>query len=498
MENLVFGYHQIPPSSWAYLSSLLMLALFFKFNRVWALRNVDLILVILLAPGLLMIYEGRQLSRRAQESELANQPSSSVVEDTTRGPQVGEAADQEPEDGKSAEPTPPSKTEKDITEPIPTSKLTQAQRIERNGYIWLFSVGLVLLLRTLLDPLLIRRPQLEPNLSTGGLVFLGLSMLSVSIANIIITAPSAEGLSGAESGVKMVQRIAAEEKDQKDLRVHGPGYALFHALVVSTVQGELEVVAKVLAIAGQIALVLGLLYIGHYHFLNFRNGLGVTVLYMMLPYSTMFAGHVMHLLPAALLVWAIALYRFPLWAGVLLGLATGVSYYPFFLLPLWMSFYWDRGVWRFCTGTVLALLVAVGGLAFTSTDVPAFFDQLRQMFGFWVPRVAGLTGIWSLGWDPWFRLPIMVAFFVLCVSFIFWPLRKSVGALIAYTAAIMVSVQFWHGYEGGSHMAWYLPLCLLVFFRPNLSERFATTEVSASSTRRRFRTDTGENMISAA
>ena len=498
MENLVFGYHQIPPSSWAYLSSLLMLALFFKFNRVWALRNVDLILVILLAPGLLMIYEGRQMSRLAQAAKLSERLVGEAVEEPARGPQVRDSANQESEDRNNAEQTPPTKSENETTEPTPVSHLTQAQRIERNGYIWLFSVGIVLLLRTLLDPLLIRRPQLEPNLSTGGLVFLGLSMLSVSIANIIITAPSVEGLSGAESGVKMVQRIAAEEKDQKDLRVHGPGYALFHALVVSTVQGELEAVAKVLAIAGQIALVLGLLYIGHYHFLNFRNGLGVAVLYMMLPYSTMFAGHVLHLLPAALLVWAIALYRFPLWAGVLLGLATGVSYYPFFLLPLWMSFYWERGVWRFLMGTIVALLICVGGLAFTSTDFPAFFDQLRQMFGFWFPRVDGLSGIWSLGWDPWFRLPIMVAFVVLCVSFIFWPLRKSVGALIAYTAAIMVSVQFWHGYEGGSHMAWYLPLCLLVFFRPNLSERFATTEVPASSSRRRFRTDPSENIINAA
>ncbi|MEZ6096178.1 MAG: hypothetical protein R3C03_18460 [Pirellulaceae bacterium] len=120
------------------------------------------------------------------------------------------------------------------------------------------------------------------------------------------------------------------------------------------------------------------------------------------------------------------------------------------------------------------------------------------MFGFWSPRIEGLSGIWSLGWDAWFRLPIMVAYMALSVSFVFWPLKKNVGELIAYTAALMVSVQFWHGYEGGTHMAWYLPLCLLVFFRPNLSERFASTEVGSHAHRKRYRVDKQEDIISAA
>ena len=36
--------------------------------------------------------------------------------------------------------------------------------------------------------------------------------------------------------------------------------------------------------------------------------------------------------------------------GTLLGLAMGLFYYPFFLLPLWCSFYWQRGVLRFAAG----------------------------------------------------------------------------------------------------------------------------------------------------
>ncbi len=55
MNELLFHYERVNPTSWAYLSSLLTIALFFKFNRIFCMRNLDLLLVILLAPGLLCI-----------------------------------------------------------------------------------------------------------------------------------------------------------------------------------------------------------------------------------------------------------------------------------------------------------------------------------------------------------------------------------------------------------------------------------------------------------
>ena len=60
MDVFPFDYVPIPPTTWAYLSSFLMLALFFKFNRFWSFRNLDLILIMLLAPGLLMIDGGQR------------------------------------------------------------------------------------------------------------------------------------------------------------------------------------------------------------------------------------------------------------------------------------------------------------------------------------------------------------------------------------------------------------------------------------------------------
>src|SRR6056297_836702 len=59
MSEFLFQYHAVEPTTWVYLSSLLMIGLFFKFSRLWSIRNLDLILLILLAPGLLMIHYGQ-------------------------------------------------------------------------------------------------------------------------------------------------------------------------------------------------------------------------------------------------------------------------------------------------------------------------------------------------------------------------------------------------------------------------------------------------------
>ena len=395
------------------------------------------------------------------------------------------------------------------------TELTGQQRLQRTGYIWLFGIGGAFLIRLLIDPVLVRRPMLEPNLSIGGLVFLGCSLMTFSFADIITANPARDDLDGAIGAVKMVKREAIESSQPSQLLEHGPGYPLVHVFpVIWTFSGgraimktdtaelagsvQMEMAGKAVVIASHIAMVIGLIAIGFYHFNNFRSGVGMAVIYLMMPHTSIYAGHVIHLLPGVLIVWSVVMFRQPMVSGLLLGMATGVAYYPFFLLPLWISFYWERGRGRFIIGMVMALLICVAGLLPTSPDYATFIAQLQTMFGFWLPRMQGLRGIWSLGWDPWFRLPVLVAFLALCVSFIFWPPRKNLGTLIAYSAAVMVAVQFWHGYSGGVYLAWYAPLCVAVFFRPNLSERFASNELHDSWIRRKIRVDGPQNVMTAA
>ena len=55
MREILVNYEQVNPTTWAYLASLLMIAVYFKFNRVLSIRNLDLVGLIALAPALLMI-----------------------------------------------------------------------------------------------------------------------------------------------------------------------------------------------------------------------------------------------------------------------------------------------------------------------------------------------------------------------------------------------------------------------------------------------------------
>src|SRR5690606_12652464 len=54
MDILLEGY-DVSRATWFYLSLLLILAVFFRFNRLWSLRNLDLTLLLGIAPGLLLV-----------------------------------------------------------------------------------------------------------------------------------------------------------------------------------------------------------------------------------------------------------------------------------------------------------------------------------------------------------------------------------------------------------------------------------------------------------
>jgi hypothetical protein len=128
---------------------------------------------------------------------------------------------------------------------------------------------------------------------------------------------------------------------------------------------------------------------------------------------------------------------------------------------------------------MLALLM----IALSFDDTASLFQHLRRMFGFLNPNrdASELRGIWGLGWNPIWRLPVIVAFVILSVFFAIWPAQKNLGTLLSGSAALMVAAQFWHGFGGGLYIAWFLPLLLLTIFRPNLQDRVATKVVVAGA-----------------
>jgi len=490
MEQFSFAYQQIDGTIWAFASSLLMISLFFKFNRFWSVRNFDLLLIILLAPSLIMVNKGMTICNQADAAQQSSTILASQTFSTTRATPAT------------------SPTSATVTEPVstawqsspsiqPQSPLTMQEGIDlqRRGFIGLFMVGSIYLIRMLLDPLLVRRPLLDPNLSLGGLIFLGICLMLLLFANIVSSKPTPEELSMVKSTISMAKREAADDEDTQYLRKRGPGYQMLFLVAVISVFSDVEdapntttgaqaniesyiLVLKTLAIISQSLIVAGLIFFAVQNFNSLYIGVGIASIYLMLPYTAIYTGHVEHALPSALMLWALVCFRKPALAGIFIGLATGASYYPLFLLPLWVSFYWDRGAKRFSIFFVVTILLCICSLIFTSVSGSDFVQQLQKMFGFWQPLMEGLEGIWALGWDHVWRLPLLIAFVILSFSFAAWPTTKDIGILVAYSAAIMIAVQFWHGFGGGLFAAWYLPMMLLAIFRTNVAGRTAVMELA--------------------
>ncbi|MBB76074.1 MAG: hypothetical protein CMJ75_16330 [Planctomycetaceae bacterium] len=465
-------------TTWGYLSSLLLIGLFFKFNRFWSIRNLDLMVLILLAPGLLLVQVGHQNKSRLTPRILEVSASDSLSSDQdlatgrNRENQSTNPASAELTDNASV-PTANSTTEiinseAESADQTAQQKLVQdARRIQRAGYFWLFVTGSLLLIRLLVDPQMIRRPLLEPNLTSGGMVFIGCSLFMFLIANVMSSNPTTSQSKPGAPGNPMLQEVTEFTNLPADTLPSGVPLAAPNRQLTQSV-----------AVLAQLAIMLGIICVGHWHFHNLKMGLGPAVIYLLLPSASITPGQLAHVVPAALLVWAIVWYRYPLVSGALVGIAIGTIYYPLFLLPLWLSYYWRKGWKRFLSGVLVAssAMALVSGWL-TSGERP-FVEMLQQMYGIMRPRMEGLSGIWDLGWDPIYRLPVLFTFAALSITFAVWPAQKNFGTLLNCSATIMLATQFWHGNNGGIYLEWYLPLVLLTMFRPNLEDRLAAAVVA--------------------
>lgn len=483
MSELLLYYRRPEPTTWVYMSSFLTLGIYLVFHRLWSIRNLDIALLIFLAPGLLMVHEGQRRSLQQRDEFISeieqadSMPTSLADADTESTNDIQnevssggrlEIDDTGTERADSADVMVIEGASVDVSELAvqPYSWMV----LKRSGYIWLFVIEAFLLLRLLLDPLMVRRPMLDPNLTTGGLNFIGISLFVFMMANVVTSTPRIQEEQGPQlgPGYALMNMLPAIPTRPISDSVGGDSAATIAEL--TPVQQRIATLAKVVAILAQLSIVVAIVMIGKRHFNNLCAGTGCALLYLLLPYTAQLTGRVDHALPAALLLWAVLMYRRPAIAGIFMGLAAGLVYYPLFLLPLWFSFYWQRGARRFAIGVASMLVLLMLLLSLGGTE--SLLGHLQRMFGLRFPTETP-QGIWELGFSPVWRLPVIVAFVILSIAFAVWPAQKNLGTLISCTAALMVGAQFWHGYGGGMYIAWFLPLLLLTIFRPNLQDRVA-------------------------
>lgn len=234
---------------------------------------------------------------------------------------------------------------------------------------------------------------------------------------------------------------------------------------------------QLLVIFSQLAILWGIIMVGWIHFENFNTGVAAATLYLLLPYSSQMPTQLEHIVPAALIIWAIFSYRIPALSGVLIGIAAALVFYPVALIPLWCAFYWSRGRNWFlatslsCMAALILLAIPLAG------GLDAFTTQLQGMFGV---ATHFQQDLWN--WDAhcmMLRMPVIVVYAMMVVALAFWPAQKNLGTLLSSSAALMVGVQFCLPFQGGLYMAWFLPLMILVVMRPNLEDRIAIRAISS-------------------
>jgi len=415
MEILLEGYSVNPPT-WFYLSTLLIMAVFFRFNRVWSIRNLDLLLILGVTPGLLLVEAGSDISRRL-------------------------------------------------------------------GYVWLFTISALLSLRLFLDPVLVRRPQVGQNLNSGGLAFLCIAAAAFLTAQAVKETLPRGTTATVHEAEAMLNRVPTPvPSPMQDEPQVGPAATLIAAPVGIVFE---DLAARVLSVLAHAAVVTGLILVGRNLFGDSQLGLAMGTLYLLLPCTALDVGEFNHVLPSALIVWAVVCYRKPIVAGILLGLACGTMFFPVFLLPVWLAFYGRRGALRFGLALGVVALVMVGCLALTSTDTSALVRKTLGSIDIASIAFRGdpqADGFWKdTDYLSVYRIPVIASYIVLLVFVTFWPRKKNLEHLLASSALVIIGTQFWYPRQGGVFILWYLPLLLLVTFRPRLVHLLPPESASAAA-----------------
>ena len=432
MNSVLYGY-SVSGATWMYLSALLIVGVYFRFNRLWSRRNLDLLLLLALQPGLLLIRE----------------PAARVA-----------------------------------------------------GYTVLLCTSVLILVRVLLDPFAKWRPRFEQNMNSAGMLWLSCcALLFLGTRAIVDQIPSGTEETVARADQLLTLRATdpiAASPAEMNAEV-GPAPSLVAAPV--TLMFE-QFAAPTLAIIAHLAVAAGLLYIGRRVFDDAGSGVAMVALYLLLPCTAYRVGEVNHVLPAAFLLWAVALWKRPTASGSLVAMACGTLVFPVFLVPLWVSFYGRRGWKPFTIGFVATAVVLFGSFALISRDWQQFVEQTTGVMQHYrtvleapvreaTSEVAAdltspeATEFWQASsyWEP-YRLPVVAIFAVLLVVMTAWPRPKTLELLLAQQTAAILAVQFWLPDHAGTYVLWYLPLLIALMFRLRLSESYAGEDSEQLASRR--------------
>lgn len=321
-------------------------------------------------------------------------------------------------------------------------------------------------IRCLVDLVLVRRPALPPNLNLAGLLWLACTLF-VSLIAVAARHPNhphpEEGNQASPVSDVVSKPVTDLVRTQTDLND----------------DEELKLwVERGLALACHLSVAIGLILIGWRRFEDVHIGVAAATFYLLLPYTYLMLpgvglGRWDHAWTMAWVVWAILTYRKPILSGFFLGVPVGTVFFPLLLLPIWLSFYWKRGLTRFLSSFLVSILFCLGIIIALICVYGQMPESLRSSWtaSIWQPWQTVTDknpGLWA-GVHPAYRMAVFIPCMMFVLITLWWPAPKNLAHVIALSAAVLISIQFWYADQGGIYILWYLPLLLLMIFRPNLS-----------------------------
>jgi len=455
--DIPFLYVDVGHPTWLFYAALLVFAVFFRFSRLVSVRNLDLVLILCISTALVL---------------------------------TG-------------------------TWPTSASKETQSVASEAVGSLSRYSptillaLSVLLIIRLISDESLTRRPRLEQNLNQQGLTFLCVPAFVILMTSVFMFEPPGGNVDAVESGKALLERQAIGEQesdDQEDQPAPTETLIAAGASAVAELSGGIDssavspdsesspierTIARVLIVLAHSIVVLGLMYVGRHHFNSVQLGISMCCLYLLLPCTAYKVHELSHVLPAACLVWAFACYRRPAVAGVLLGLACGTLFFAVFLLPLWAVFYGRKGSLRFGLSLGAVAALALFAVAMTTSDADSFLNRVVHTTNWSFYQLvtdqlpANRVGVGQI----FLRITLAAIFLVMLTAMTVIPRRRNLENLLSNSTALVVAAQLWYPEDVGTYVLWYLPLLLMVMFRPRL-DRFMPPEIAGDNSASRARPTT--------
>lgn len=478
MEHQQFIFINNSSPQWLVYSALLLLAIFFRFSRVWSVRNLDILLLLSLSGTIVVA--------------ATQDPRGSSAGESTATASVETAAAPNPDST-----IPPNILEPSI-DPV---------------YRWTTVAGLTLsaflVIRLIFDESLTRRPRLEQNLNKAGLTFLLVPAFFILMTAVFLKDPPRRNIVAIQTGEALLKQTESASAPESESDIDGQTPPPVETIIAATAKKVAELsgqvvdskpstsdadspnvnttLAQLIILFSHTAVVLGLLYIGRRHFNSAQLGISMCCLYLILPCTAFYVHRVGHVVPAACITWAVASYRKPVVAGVLLGLACGTVFFAIFLLPLWAVFYGRKGSVRFGLSLAGVAAVSIATLAFTSATTSSFVSKLVRTANWSTFRLfdaAAPMPDYAIG-QMFLRFILAILFFLMLVALTVLPRKRNLENLLASSTAVIVAAQLWYPAEIGSYILWYLPLFLLVMFRPRL-DRFVPPTVDEETAAKRL------------